>query len=77
MRALSFFDSDEKEKKIYGGWLSEFVFYYKKEKDGVYGLHSAYGKKVQSFKFYKNGKWEINFISQEDAEKFFNEYCKQ
>lgn len=77
MRALSFFDSDEKEKKIYGGWLSEFIFYYKKEKDGVYGLHSAYGKKVQSFKFYKNGKWEINFISQEDAEKFFNEYCKQ
>ena len=76
MRALSFFDSDEKAKKIYGGWLSEFIFYYKKEKDGVYGLHSAYGKKVQSFKFYKNGKWEINFISQEDAEKFFNEYCK-
>lgn len=77
MRALSFFDSDEKEKDTYNDWTISFIFYNMKERDGIYGVRPARGNKVQSFKFYKNGKWEINFVSQEDAEKFFNEYCKQ
>lgn len=53
-----------------------FIYYNKKEIDGIYGLHSAYGNKVESFKFYKNGKWEVKFISEEEAQKFFDMYCK-
>lgn len=76
IRALSFFDSDEKEKKIYPDWRNEFIFYNRYERDGIYGFHSVQANKVQSLRFYKNGKWEIHFNSQEYAEKFFNEYFK-
>lgn len=58
------------------GWYCSFIYYNKKEIDGIYGLHSAYGNKVESFKFYKNGKWEVKFISEEEAQKFFDMYCK-
>lgn len=76
MRALSFFDSKEKNNSIYGIWLNSFIYYKKNEKDGIYGLHSAYGNKIESFKFYKNGKWEVKFVSSEDAQNFFDIYCK-
>lgn len=76
MRALTFFDSGENNTAIYDGWQHSFIYYSKKEKEGIYGLHCAYGKKVESFKFYKNGKWEVKFSSQEEARTFFNIYCK-
>lgn len=76
MRALSFFDSGEHNTSIYDYWYSSFIYYNKSEKDGIYGLHSVYGNKVESFKFYKNGKWEVKFISEEEARKFFDMYCK-
>lgn len=76
MRALTFFDSGENNNSIYDSWYNSFIYYNRKESDGVYGLHSAYGNKIESFKFYKNGKWEIKFISSEDAQKFFDMYCK-
>lgn len=77
MRALSFFDSGENNISIYDSWYSSFIYYNKKERDGIYGLHSAYGNKVESFRFYKNGKWEVKFISEEEAQKFFDVYCKK
>lgn len=76
MRALSFFDSGENNISIYDSWYYSFIYYNKQETDGIYGLHSAYGNKVESFKFYKNGKWEVKFISEEEAQKFFDMYCK-
>ena len=76
MRALSFFDSGENNVSIYDSWCCSFVYYNRKERDGIYGLHSAYGNKVESFRFYKNGKWEVKFISEEEAQKFFDMYCK-
>lgn len=76
MRALSFFDSGENNTSIYDSWYCSFIYYNKREKDGIYGLHSAYGNKVESLKFYKNGKWEVKFISEEEAQKFFDMYCK-
>lgn len=76
MRALSFFDSEERYTSIYSGWLCEFVFYSKKEKDGIYGIHTVASNKIESFKFYKNGKWEVKFNSQDEAQKFFDMYCK-
>lgn len=76
IKALTFFDSEENNYSIYDGWRCSFVYFSKREKDGIYGIKAAYGNKVESFKFYKNGKWEVKFNTQEDAEKFFNEYCK-
>lgn len=77
LRALTFFDSSKEQVSIYDGWLERFVsFSYsgKKEKEGIFDEHPALGKKVVKFKYFKNGRWDIVFVSGVHALSFAKEY---
>jgi len=77
LRALSYFDSDKEHIKIYDNWTNRFVDYKKSERDGIYDTHSANGTKVTNFKFYKNGKFEVEFINHRTALEFAREFLGQ
>ena len=56
---------------IYDGWLERFVsFSYigKKEKEGIFDEHLALGKKVVKFKYFKNGRWDIEMCIRDRLE---------
>lgn len=74
LRALSYFDSDKRNVAIYDSWLGKFVNYKKYESDGIYGTHSANGSKVINFKYYKNGKFEVEFVNHKTALEFAHEF---
>lgn len=77
LRALSFYDSGREQIEIYEVWKERYIsFSYsgKKEKDGIFGEHQIFGKKVFKFKYFKNGRWDIIFDSGVHALEFAKEY---
>lgn len=77
LRALSFFDSNKMETDIYYNWKNKFTSYRyskKTEEDGIYAKHDTYCSTVISFKYLKNGKWEVWFDSHVNALKFAKEF---
>jgi len=42
-----------------------------------YTFHDTHFKKVRSLKFFKNGRIDVKFTTNKDAETFFNEYCRR
>jgi len=73
LRSLTYFDSDKKSREMYARW-NQFVSYTKYERDGIFGVHDVYGTKVVSFKYYKNGKFEVTFDSHTSAAAFAETY---
>jgi len=73
LRALAYFNSDKRQTEIYSGW-NRFIGYNKYETDGIFDLHQVGSTKVISFKYYKNGKFEITFDSHTTARQFASEY---
>lgn len=74
LRALTFFDSDKNNISIYNGWSHKFISYSKTENDGIYDTHYAGDNKVMNFKFYKNGKFEVEFKNYNTAVEFAREF---
>lgn len=75
LRALSYFNSDKRVTEIYTGW-HWYTGYNKKEDDGIFALHEVGTGKVQTFKYYKNGKFEVGFDSHASAQRFAQEYLQ-
>ena len=73
LRALTYFDSNKQHSSIYDGW-NQFIDYSKYEADGIFDSHDVYGAKIASFKYYKNGKFEVTFDSHTSAAAFANTY---
>ena len=73
LRALSYFDSNKRATSTYSRW-HRFVCYSIKESEGIFETHEICGNKVQTFRYYKNGKFEIGFDSHLSAKKFAEEY---
>jgi len=73
LKALAYYDSDQKYTEIYGGWLS-FTGYQREEPDGIYDTHEVYGYKVSHFKYFKNGKFEVTFTNHANALRFAKEF---
>ena len=73
LRALTYFDSGKQETDIYAGWHS-FIGYSKSERDGIFETHSVFGHKIEAFRYYKNGKFEVTFTSHAAAQQFISEY---
>lgn len=74
LRALTYFDSAKRHVEIYNGWVDKFIASKKKENDGIYETHSTDGSKVISFRYYKNGKFEVEFTNHKTALEFANEF---
>ena len=74
LRALTYFDSSRKSTTMYDGWQSRFVDYKKSEKDGIFDVHDTSCDVVQTFRYYKNGKFEVGFGTHANALRFAREY---
>lgn len=73
LRALAYFNSEKHQKEIYPSW-HHFVGYRKLESEGIFGSHNVSSSKVLSFKYYKNGKFEVTFDAHTTAEEFASEF---
>ncbi len=73
LRALTYFNSEKRQSEIYSGW-HHFMEYRKKESEGIFNLHRVGSTKVLSFKYYKNGKFEVTFDAHTTAKEFAEEY---
>ena len=74
LRALTYFDSDKEKKDTYWRWKSDFVAYNKRESEGIFALHETGSEKVVSFKYFKNGRFDVTFDSHASAQQFVTEY---
>ena len=73
LRALTYFNSEKCQSEIYPGW-HHFMGFKKYESDGIFDSHQVGSTKVLSFKYYKNGKFEVTFDSHTTARQFASEY---
>jgi len=73
LRALTYFDSGKKITDIYVRW-TQFIAYSKSESDGIFDTHDAGNSKVLTFRYYKNGKFEVGFDSRLSAKQFAKVY---
>ena len=73
LRALTYFNSEKSKSEIYSGWY-HYIGYCKRESEGVFDLHQVGSTKVLSFKYYKNGKFEVTFDAHTTAKEFAEEY---
>ena len=73
LRALTYFDSDKKITDIYARW-NRFIAYSENESNGIFDTHDAGSNKVVTFRYYKNGKFEVGFDSHLSAKQFAKEY---
>lgn len=79
LRALTYYDSGQKEKKIYPDWEKRFFTnssLYTPEKTGIFDEHEVEGGKVIKFKYFKNGRWDVIFKNSTYARKFAAEYLQ-
>lgn len=78
LRALSYYDSDHEDISIYGGWKEKFTTFSsyskKSEETGIFAEHETHGNKVQRFKYYKNGRWDVIFDTGTHALEFAKEF---
>jgi len=74
LRALTYFDSNKGQTQTYSSWLSRFTGYTNYERDGIFSTHSVGSDKVESFRYFKNGKFEVTFDSHTSAKAFAREY---
>ena len=73
LRALTYFNSEKQQSEIYSGW-HRFMGYTKYESDGIFDTHQVGSTKVLSFRYYKNGKFEVTFDAHTTAVQFASEY---
>ena len=76
LRALTYFNSDKNHVETYSGW-QQFIGYSNYESSGIFDLHQVGSTKVLTFKYYKNGKFEVTFDSHATAQQFADEYLYQ
>lgn len=73
LRALTYFNSGKSKSNIYSGWY-QFIGYCKRDSEGIFATHQVGSTRVLSFKYYKNGRFEITFDSHTTAKEFAAEY---
>jgi len=73
LRALTYCNSEKCVKEIYSSWY-RFMDYKKYESDGIFDSHEVGSTKVLSFKYFKNGKFEVTFDAHTTALQFASEY---
>jgi len=73
LRALTYFNSEKHQSEIYSGWY-HFMGSRKYESDGIFDTHQVGSTKVLSFRYYKNGKFEVTFDAHTTALQFASEY---
>ena len=73
LRALSYYDSLKRVIDTYPSW-KRFICYSMRESEGIFNTHEVGGNKVLTFRFYKNGKFDIGFDSHLSAKRFAKEY---
>ena len=74
LRALTYFDSGKGQTQTYSSWLSRFTGYTFYERDGIFSAHSVGREKIESFRYFKNGKFEVTFDSHTSATAFARDY---
>jgi len=73
LRALTYFDSDKRVVGTFAGWM-RFTGYTNYESEGIFDSHDVGGDKVLTFRYYKNGRFEIGFDSHLSTKQFAQEY---
>ena len=79
LKALTFYDSQKKNFKIYRSWADRFTTYPysgKDENTGIYSEHDACGNHVLQFKYFKNGRWDVTFDTGAHALEFARTYLR-